>query len=297
MGKASVQVRSMRPSDLVEVARVTDAAFGDIIGKLTGREVAPPVMPPLLFPTRLATDREGCFVATGAADELVGAVFSVARGTLGWFGPLAVSPDAQRRGVGRALIAACLDGLRDRGVRLVGLETFAESPFHVDVYSKFGFRPAWTGIGFRRGIDKTAVPADVATGAAPPNLDFVYEDLDLTAEATVAATRAVGATFTTADGFAIVHVEPTFRSEGTGFVPFVAAATRPSFDRLIDAVEHACGEQGLGTIEVRVPGSAWPTIDRLVARGYRPGRVEVRMKRGERPDYDRGDFFYADNWL
>jgi len=57
VGEALVQVRSMRPSDLVEVARVTDAAFGDIIGKLTGREVAPPVMPPLLFPTRLATDR------------------------------------------------------------------------------------------------------------------------------------------------------------------------------------------------------------------------------------------------
>jgi len=57
VGEALVQVRSMRPSDLVEVARVTDAAFGDIIGKLTGREVAPPAMPPLLFPTRLATDR------------------------------------------------------------------------------------------------------------------------------------------------------------------------------------------------------------------------------------------------
>jgi hypothetical protein len=46
-----------------------------------------------------------------------------------------------------------------------------------------------------------------------------------------------------------------------------------------------------------VPGSSWQTIDELVTRGYQAERVGVRMKLGENPNYDGGDFFYADNWL
>jgi hypothetical protein len=96
---------------------------------------------------------------------------------------------------------------------------------------------------------------------------------------------------------AICHFAPTFEGAGTGFLPFVAAATKPAFDRLLDAAEHACHERGLQVLAVRVPGAAWCTFDSLVARGYRAGRVEIRLKLGERPDCDRRDIYYADNWL
>ncbi len=287
----------MQASDLAEVARVTDVAFGRIIGQMTGREVTEPVMPRLLFSTRLAADPAGCFVAIGESNDVTGAVFSIARGTLGWFGPLAVSPEAQGRGVGQALIAACLAGLRERGVLLVGLETFAESTFHVHLYSKFGFRPSWTGLGFRRKIAPVPMPAHVTANGRLPSLDFVYEGLDVRTEAAVAAALGVGTTFVTDGGVAICHFAPTFEDSATGFVPFVAATSRPAFDDLLDAAEHECGERGLGVLSVRVPGSSWRTIDGLVARGYRSGRVELRMKLGARPDYDRGDIFYGDNWL
>ncbi|HXZ83727.1 MAG TPA: GNAT family N-acetyltransferase [Acidimicrobiales bacterium] len=287
----------MQTPDLVEVARVANAAFGHIIGQMTGRAAATPVLPPLLFSTRLAADPAGCFVATGETNEISGAVFSIARGTLGWLGPLAVSPDVQGRGVGQALIAGCLESLRGRGVRLVGLETFADSPFHVHLYSKFGFRPSWTGVGFRRNIAPVRMPTDVTTDGAPPDLDFVYEGLDVAAEVATTESFAVGTTYVTEGGLAVCHFAPTFEAEGTGFLPFVAASSRPAFDRLLDAAEHACGERGFGVLTVRVPGSSWQTIDALVARDYRAGRVEVRMKLGARPDYDSGNFFYGDNWL
>lgn len=291
-------MRPMQEPDLADVRHVTDAAFARIIGQMTGRTVATPVMPPLLFSTRFAADPADCWVALdGATSEIVGAIFSIARGTLGWFGPLAVSPAAQSQGVGRALIAACLDGLRRRGVRLIGLETFAESPFHVRLYSRFGFRPSWTGLGFRRKIESVRMPAGVTTDGAVPNLDFVYAGLDVGAEAAMVARSAVGTAFVTEGGIAICHFAPTFEGAGTGFLSFVAASSRPAFDRLLDAAEHACGERGLGVLAVRVSGSAWQTFDRLVARGYRPERAEIRMKLGERPDYDAAAIFYADSWL
>ncbi len=298
MSETVFQIRPMRQPDLGSVGLVTDAAFARIIGQMTGRVVTAPVLPPLLFSTRFAADPAGCWVAfDGATNEIVGAIFSIARGTLGWFGPLAVLPTTQGQGVGQALIAACLEGLHGRGVRLVGLETFAESPFHVHLYSKFGFRPSWTGLGLRRKIEPLGMPADVTIDGATPDLDFVYAGLDVGAEAAMAAKSAVGTTFVTEGGVAICHFAPTFEGAGTGFLPFVAASSRRAFDRLVVAAEYACGERGLGVLAVRLSGSAWRTFDRLVARGYRPGRVEIRMKLGEHPEYDRREFFYADNWL
>ena len=297
MAGIEARVRPMEASDLTAVARLTDAAFSRIIGQLTGREPAAPLMPPLLHSTRLATDPAGCLVACGTEGEVTGAIYSIARGTLGWFGPLAVSPAVQGRGVGQMLIAACLDGLRGRGVRLIGLETFAESPFHVHLYAKFGFRPSWTGVGFRKTIAPVPPPGGVREGTTVPDLGFVYEGLDVGAEVAVTAGHAVGTTFTTDGGVAICHFAPTFEGAGTGFLTFVAASSQPDFRRLLDAAEGACADRRLTALSVHVPGSSWQTIDELVTRGYRAGRVGVRMKLGENPNYDGGDFFYADNWL
>ncbi len=293
-----VRVRPMETTDLAEVARLTDAAFGLIIGQMTGRQVPAPVMPPLLFPTRFATDPAGCFVACDPAGKVTGAVFSTARGALGWFGPLAVSPIAQGQGVGQLLIAACLEQMRGRGVRLVGLETFAESPFHVHLYAKSGFRPSWTGVSFRRSIESVRPPGRVTAHGSAGRARFRLRGPRRRCRGRrTADPRAVGTTFTAEGGVAICHFAPTFEGAGTGFVPFLAAPTQTAFLLLLDAAEQACAERGLTALTVRVPGSAWRTIDGLVDRGYRAGRVAIRMKLGERPDYDGGDFYYADNWL
>lgn len=298
----SATVRPMVVDDLAAVAAVTDSAFAALFERQSGKPVPLPLFPPLLFSTRFATDPSGCFVAAedGGSGPIVGALFSVARGSLGWFGPLAVAPAAQGRGVGQDLAGACLEAWRARDVRLMGLETFGDSAFHVHLYSKLGFRAAWTGIRFQRAIlptpTSTPAPAGVESGGAPPSLDFLYEGLDLSAEAAVTAAFATGVTLASEGGFAILHTQPTFADPDTGFLPFVAAPTRASFDRLLDAAERVCAEQGLKALAVRVPGSNFGAVDALMSRGYRAGGVMVRMKQGERLEYDRGTL-YCDNWL
>ncbi len=175
---AECDVRLMSPEDLEAAAALTRAAFGAFLGN--PQAVA---MPALTWQTRLASDPEGCFVAQDRDGRLIGSLVSVARGTLAWFGPLAVDPAAQRGGVARQLVSACLDAWRARGVRLMGLETFAHSAFHVHFYGSMGFRPAWTGVAWSRELDRTALPAGVGLDGALPDLGFLYPGLEIGREA------------------------------------------------------------------------------------------------------------------
>lgn len=286
----------MALEDVAAVRSVTSTAFGARSGLADDSR-----FPALLFETRFAADPEGCFVACADGDpsRIVGALISVTRGTLGWFGPLAVHPESQRTGAGGQLVARCLESWRARRVRLMGLETFGHSGFHVRFYGKFGFRPAWTGVAFSKRLAAATgpLPQAVQIDGTIPDLGYIYPGLDIRAEATATVSSGAGKVITTADGVAILHLQPTFQDSGTGFVPFLAAATDESFRTLMTAVEHISASEGLESLLARVPGSAASTIAVLEQRGFRAGQVMVRMKAGERPDYDQGASYYIDNWL
>ena len=286
----------MTAADLAAARGCANAAFGALFGVPAD---APPVFSELLFQSRFEADAAGCFVAVadGEPSRVIGSLLSVARGPLAWFGPLAVEPPAQQGGVGAALVEACLESWRAREVRTMGLETIADSSHHVRFYSRFGFRPSWTGVAFESALGGTAMPSGVELGGANPPLDFLYPGLDVRAEVAATTILGCGKVFTAADGLAICHTEPTFQRPGVGFVPFLAAASRDTFDRLIAACEHLCHGRGLSSMLVRVPGSSWGTMVALRERGYRAGAVMVRMKTGALLDYDRAGLLYLDNWL
>lgn len=301
-------VRLMTRADLAAVATMTNLAFGTLRGDPDSQR-----FPGLLFETRLAADPAGCFVAVAPDDpaRITGALLSVARGGLGWFGPLAVHPGTQRGGVGRELTAACLESWRRRSVRLMGLETFGDSPFHVHLYSAMGFRPAWTGVSFSRPLGETAMPAGVQVtgtpggGRAPaalggvqvPRLSYLYPGLDVSGEAAATLSCGAGVVLTTGDGVALCHLGQTFQGPQTGYVPFLAARSSGSFDLLMAAAEHLSRAAGHTALLTRTSGSSWATMDALTARGYRTGGAMIRMKRGENLDYDRTATYYCDNWL
>lgn len=290
-------IGAMSASDLPDVRRVCNAAFGAGGGVAVDEANPPDIFGERLFAYRFGADPEGCLVARDGDGRVAAILISVARGSLGWFGPLATLPSAQKTGVGAALVEACHESWDRRGVRLRGLETLPNSTYHVAFYGRLGYRPGWTGVGFERAIGATAVPAGVETGGDLPDLSFLYPDLDVRGEAAATLSAGAGSVVTTDDGVALVHVESTFQRPDTVMVPFAAAASRAGFDRLIGAAEHLGAAAGKAAVFVRAPGGATGTFDALTERGYHAGQVFVRMKRGERPDYDRGDVYYVDNWL
>lgn len=306
-----MDVRPLTPADLTWVPPLADAAFCRISETLYGRPRTPPLFPPHMFSYRLAADPEGCFAAVDGGHP-VGVLFSVARGSLGWVGPIAVAPDVDNRGAGQAMMAACLEGWGRRGVRLAGLETFPSSPKHLYLYAKLGFRPGWTGLGVRKEWgaagsgdappttrQPSAIwPDGVDTAGDPPALDFVYPGLDLRAEAEATRRQGIGELLVTDGGCALCHVRSTFHPRpGNTFVPFLAARDEAAFDRLVRAAECLAVRAGGHAVSIRLPGSCWRAYRHLAARGYRDMGAMLRMKRGEQPDYDHVELFYCDNWL
>jgi predicted N-acetyltransferase YhbS len=295
--KQSISVRVMDSADLPAVRLVTDRAFCRVRQELYGRPVNPPAFPQLMYEYRLAANREGCFVAS-ADGRIVGAVFSAARGTLGWFGPLATDPDVQATGIGQELVAACVDAWRQRDVRLMGLETFAASPFHVYLYAKLGFRPGWNGIAFTKILTEADQPDEVEIGGRARILDFIYPGLDPSSEVAATKNQRVGDVLVAERGLAICHTSDTFMNRpASSFVPLLAAETKEVFQRLLRAAEWLSLQAGNNSLIIRASGSCWATYLALTESGYRAGSVMVRMKTGDRLDYDGPDLYYCDNWL
>ena len=286
----------MLEADLETAHQILEAAFGGLIESNTGRRPAEPRFSSVLERYRLALDPAGCHVAEHNG-ELIGVNFSVLRGTLGWFGPLAVRPDVQRQGVAQRLVAECLRSFDERRARLVGLETMAASAQHIHLYQKLGFRSSWIGVNYRGAVRANRMPGWARLDASTPRLDYVFPGFDATQDAVVTRRQKVGATVTVGDGFAICHTTNTlFASPGVAYVPVLAARDRDTFEQLMQAVEALAGEAGRSEVVVQVPGSSWHTQQALLERGYQPGGAALRMKRGDDLDYDAGSFYYCDDW-
>jgi ribosomal protein S18 acetylase RimI-like enzyme len=294
-----VQVRAMLPADLPAAGRAVEAAFAAIFTELYGERAPAPAFPRVGFACRLAANPDGCLVAVEDG-EIAGAVFSLRRGPLAWFGPLAVTPEHQRRGVAGALLRHLLAGWERAGVRTMGLETFTDSSFHIGLYRGFGFQPAWVGVSYRKPLEPAGSqpwPDDAVRGGSPPRLDFLYPGFDPSAEIAAMIETGAGELLTCPGGIALCHLEGFHTSAEAAFLPLVVAADRASFTALLTAAERLAAGAGKRVIATRLPGGCSAAQDVLAGRGYLPGGVMLRMKRGERVDYDGPEAFYCDDWL
>src|SRR5437870_5078323 len=248
-----VHIRPMLEADLDAVLEITNSAFCELVERTTGRRPAGPMFASGLGRYRLSLDPLGCHVAV-RGDEVVGANFSVLRGTLGWFGPLAVRPDAQGLGIAQLLVQEFVRSAGERGATLMGLETMANSPQHVHLYMKLGFRPSWTGISFRREARAAKLLPGVEIDGAAHELNYVYPGCDAAND--VRATRSVktGVSLRFGDGLAVCHTVSTLWADPTiAYVPLIAAPDRETFDVLVRAVEAVAREHGKMRVVTQVP--------------------------------------------
>lgn len=183
---STVTVRPARPEDSQAAGRLTVAAY-DAVGRMTEEyrkqlgDVA----------GRVADGAEVLVAVDG--DRVLGAVTYVdggphlegaAAGDCA-FRMLAVDPDAQGRGVGEALVVACLDLARSRGRRRVAIYSMAFMVGAHRLYGRLGFvrRPDRdvvfpSGLGLAFCLDLAADAADhfPAPGPVPAEPPW-FEDL------------------------------------------------------------------------------------------------------------------------
>jgi predicted N-acetyltransferase YhbS len=296
-----MEIRPLRVEELEAAAEVADNAFLGVIEELTGRRPARPFFPVAGLGLRKATDPDGCLVAVHSG-RLAGVLFSVRRGSQAWLGPVAVDFVMQGRGIGQELVEECLRLWATSGVRLRGLETFSQSPAHVHLYSKLGFRPGWTGVHLKKPLSPAEVPVAPARPLQHPRLplpalDFLYPGFNPAREVRATLERGAGRVFATDHGLALLHLRDALHvTPSVAFIPLLVADGRETFVSLLEACEQTAGAAGKAAIAIRIPGTALGAFDALRERGYRAGGAMLRMKSGEDLDYDR-DAWYADDWL
>lgn len=88
---------------------------------------------------KLRVQADGFVVAVDAAGRIVGSVMAGYEGHRGWINYLAVSPDVQRGGLGRRLMAWAEAWLRAQGCPKINLQIRKDNAVAIGFYQAIGF--------------------------------------------------------------------------------------------------------------------------------------------------------------
>jgi len=246
-------------------------------------------------------DPDGCFVAEEDG-QVVGFIFSRTWGGVGWFGTFAVLPAYQGRGIGKQLITASLEYLRQEPDRLIGLETMSESAYNLGLYLGLRFHVRLPTLLLSKELNKSGadhvdlprwsstdtstrkrwlVDLTEATGQIQPGLNYSKEIVSV-------ARHHLGETLVltdgaTAIGMSIIGLVSAWDGWGEQRASIQVLALHPAHTNeqalraLTGAGEtlvRACGKQVL-TVPVNAR-HAW-ALQQLLQCGYRVERMAVRM--------------------
>ena len=309
----AIIVRELRHEDLDASRRVLNLAFGTFIG-------APE--PERFFGdmdyvgTRFAAPHTAAFVAEEDG-RIWGTNFATRWGSVAFFGPLSVDPEAWDRGIGRKLLAPVMDTFEAWNASLRGLYTFADSAKHVGLYHAHGFHPRFltaimSGVAAAqegaRGWVRYSQLNDSEKSDALRGLrelcDAVYPGLDLSEEIEHGLSRRHGDTIilgTAAkpEGVAVCHCGPnTEAGSNRCYVKF--AAVRPgdadAFRRLLRACAAFAADSGMKYWLAGVNTAREEAYRIMREAGLRTQIQGVTMHAPNVPGYSDSGQFVIDDW-
>ena len=210
-------------------------------------------------------------------------------------GPLAVRPESQGLGLGKEIVRAGVAWLRDRGARVIGLETMPRTMDNIGFYSRLGFTPGRLTITLtldaasgdrapdllgRLGVRDHEGAMDAAralVGRLAPGYDFSRE-IELTEH------LSLGDTVLLHDrgelvGFALCHTAPLVegRVREELRVLKLVLADEHRLDAMVRALRDFARRSGTRSVAFRVQGEYTELYRRLVAMGARVRWTDLRM--------------------
>jgi GNAT superfamily N-acetyltransferase len=312
----SVEIRPLRETDLPAATLVMRRAFGTFLG---ARD-----------PDRFMADRDhvrsrwqAAPAATLAAvvdDRLVGSNLVTRWGSVGFFGPLTVTPERWDQGVATRLLEPTLAMFEAWGTDHAGLFTFPHSPKHVGLYQKFGFWPrALTAVMSCPvpDTDRGTSPVTLFSELTPADRDRVVEDcravtdaiyagLDVVREIRAVAAQDLGDTVLVRDGdrlvaFGVCHCGAGTEAGASGcYVKFGAARPGPDvaaqFARLLDACIALARARGVTRVDAGVSLAREAAFRAMRSAGFRTQIQGVCMHRPNEPGYHRPGAWVIDDW-
>ena len=282
--------------DIEPLNRIFSEAFTDRYRRDGMSGVRVPHLNPAIWRYALEDAGEGAMVWRDADGELCGFNIVHLSGREGWMGPLAVRPDRQGAGLGKAMLHAGIDWLKERGARTVGLETMPRTIENIGFYSRLGFVPGHLTITLVRDLTRRPVlHPEVLTTSGPARAERLKACRELT-QRLVPGTDFSRELATTSD----LHIGDTLllREEGGELLGFALyhtaalAAGRPqdelrilklaalngeAFERLIAAAEAAALAADIRRVSLRCQTAFGDAYLRLIHLGYRAHWTDLRM--------------------
>ena len=285
----------IQTADIPALNTVFSDAFSERYRKdgLVGVRV--PFLNPLIW--RYAIEGAGAGAVLWRTDRGAVAAFNIAHrsGTEGWMGPLAVMPEMQSRGVGRAIVEFGVEHLRTLGCRVIGLETMPRTMDNIGFYSQLGFVPgpltitvtldaatidspiALLGRLAQRERDEVIAECGALTASLRDGYDFVHE-------MRITDALAIGDTVllrrdNAVRAFAICHSAPLVEGRARDEVRVLKLVAVTDIDavQLISHLAEYARRCGTRRVAIRVQGDATRLYAALIARGGRVRWTDLRM--------------------
>ncbi len=121
-----------------------------------------PHLNPAVWKFAITDAEEGAMIWRNARDGIAAFNMVHRSGVEGWMGPLAVHPDCQGQGIGKMIVSSGVEWLKQKGARVIGLETMPRTMDNVGFYSTLGFTPGYLTVtvtleAARAGITSTTM--------------------------------------------------------------------------------------------------------------------------------------------
>jgi len=315
MTSNGVEIRRLAERELEDADRIMRVAFGTFVGF---PDPATFMGDASYVRNRWTASPASAFVAE-VGGRLVGSNFATRWGTFGFFGPLSVDPRLWNQGLARPLMEPVIETLDTWGVTHAGLFTFAQSPKHIALYQKFGFRPRALTLVLEKTLRATDLPPgswstysqldarrrSEALSACRNLTDRIYPGLDVTPEIESIDRQSLGDTVILQDadllGFAACHSGPGSEAgSGVWYLKFGAVAPGPRarehFRRLLAACELRAGSAGATRIVAGVNAARHEAYEELLLAGFRISLTGISMHRPNEPGFSRPGMFVIDDW-
>lgn len=291
--------------DVDPLNRVFSEAFTDRYRRdgMTGVRV--PYLNPAIWRYALEDAGEGAMVWRDPDGELCGFNMVHLSGREGWMGPLAVRPDRQGSGLGKTMIRAGINWLRERGARTIGLETMPRTIENIGFYSRLGFVPGHLTVTLTRDLQRRpSLLPEVLSAAGAARQDRLADcrrltqtllpETDFTRELQTTAELRIGDTLLVRDpngelaGFALYHTAPLAAGRSQDEVRILKLVARPgdAFDRLLMATEAAALALDIRRMSLRCQTVQGEAYLRLIRQSFRTHWTDLRMTLATHPEQE-----------
>lgn len=283
-------------ADIPALNAVFSEAFTERYRKDGMSGVRVPQLNPAIWRYAMDESGQGPLVWRNDAGDIVAFNIAHLSGVEGWMGPLAVKPDWQGAGLGKAIVTAAMEWLRTRQAGVIGLETMPRTMDNIGFYSALGFVPGHLTITVT--VEAAAADAPLTllgkvesssvreqlvsacqalTRAQVPGYDYTRE-MQLTEELGLGDTVLLERGGRVR-GFAIFHSAPLVegRSRDELRVLKLVAERTEDVDDLARLLSLAARRTGTRRVAIRVQGQYADAYRRLIEIGARVRWTDLRM--------------------